>query len=441
MMSAHEPQDFELKAFGYFKELMDCEDSDRQLFLDGFKSELDEMKAYLEANGCSEREAFEAVFCEPQQSEKSVNGIPLPSELPELQTYEQLKAQQPPDFLKADEWFGTPIAPSEWLDFTEAYTSPNFALSFRGRPFARLGDVQIISGQAGNGKSMLFSQIITAILKGEFGELRYELADSVPNPKLLLIDTEQSRDDAICGKNRVMELCGWGLQEPRDNFFILLLRDTETAIGRWRKVLQSIFETKPNFIILDGLLDVCEDFNSQTECAELIFKCLQTATFYKAAMLCVLHQNPLSQKLTGHLGSAAMRKVSDILVVSKEKKADNIVFNVSQAKARGHQDLEDWQFRVVPSLWGRPEQIISKPVDEEIPIESIEAWLRADKDHIEQPATLEIVKDIFRQRGHIKASDLLQRCVERARNKRLIIPQDKKEYEQGQKHPRYYINL
>ena len=447
-MSAHEPQGYELAAFKYFKELQtDCQDSDLPLFLDNFKRELAEMKAYMEANGSDERTAFEAVFCEStgeQASPEPCNRIPLPDEtdikvLPQPSTFEELKAQQP-DFLKSDEWFGTPIAPSEWLDFTEAYTSPNFALSFRGRPFARLGDVQVISGQAGHGKSMLFSQIITALLKGEFGELRYELADSIPNPKILLIDTEQSKNDVIAGKNRVMELCGWGMQQAIDNFRVIMLRDTETAIGRWRKTLQSVYEVQPNFIILDGLLDVVEDFNAQTECAELIFKCLQTATHYKAAMMCVLHQNPLSTKLTGHLGSAAMRKVSDILVVSKDKKSDNIVFNVTQAKARGHQDIADWQFRVVPSLWGRPEQIGSISSDD-IDIESIKQWLQDGQADIEWPAYESTIKTVIKERGNVRSNDVLQECIKRAKNRRFIVEQPREEWEPGQRYPKYYLSL
>lgn len=359
----------------------------------------------------------------------------MPCEVPEIEAENQAR-----EFLKSDEWFGTPIAPSEWLDFTEAYTSPNFALSFRGRPFARLGDVQVISGQAGHGKSMLFSQIITALLKGEFGELRYELADSIPNPRILLVDTEQSKNDVIAGKNRVMELCGWGMQQTIDNFRVIMLRDTETAIGRWRKTLQSVYEVQPNFIILDGLLDVVEDFNAQTECAELIFKCLQTATHYKAAMMCVLHQNPLSTKLTGHLGSAAMRKVSDILVVSKDKKSDNIVFNVTQAKARGHQDIADWQFRVVPSLWGRPEQIGSISSDD-IDIESIKQWLQDGQADIEWPAYESAIKNVIKARGNVRSNDVLQECVKRAKNRRFLIEQPREEWEPGQRYPKYYLSL
>ena len=91
--------------------------------------------------------------------------------LPELPTYEEIQDTGGYDgFLANDEWFDTVINDDEWLDFTVPYTKPDFALSFRGRPFARLGDVQVISGQAGHGKSMLFSQIITAILKGGFDQ-------------------------------------------------------------------------------------------------------------------------------------------------------------------------------------------------------------------------------------------------------------------------------
>ena len=122
------------------------------------------------------------------------NKIPLP-DAGNYQSADLPKQEMPPEFLQADEWFGTTINDYEWLDFTAPYTKPNFLLSFRGRPFARVGDVQIVSGQAGHGKSMLFSQIITAILHKEFGELRYELGDSIPNPKVLLIDTEQSEND------------------------------------------------------------------------------------------------------------------------------------------------------------------------------------------------------------------------------------------------------
>ena len=95
-MSAHDPQGYELAAFGFFKELQpDCEDSHLPLFLENFKKELAEMQAYLEANGCSERTAFEAVFCEPTTATEPQGNKIMPSELPQLRNFKELQEQQP----------------------------------------------------------------------------------------------------------------------------------------------------------------------------------------------------------------------------------------------------------------------------------------------------------------------------------------------------------
>ena len=459
-MSAHEPQGYELAAFKYFKELQtDCQDSDLPLFLDNFKKELAEMKAYLEANRCDERTAFEAVFCEsaspePQQEPQPFVGIPLPTEadieierqragLPPLSTLKKTQAQQPPDFLKSDEWFGTDIS-KDFLDFTEPYQKPHHTLSKDGIPFAPLGGIHAITGQSGHGKTMTFTQFMAAILSGGFGGLRYEQSDSIPKPIVLYIDTEMEKDNTIAVKNRVCELIGRNPQQSYDDFKILMLRETEEAIDRWRKTLQAIYEVRPTVVFIDGLLDLVNDFNKNDECQRLIYRCMQVASHYNISVWCLVHQNPgNTTKLVGHLGSMLERKVTDVFTTIKETndKTGDVTFTIKQTKARGR-DVPAWKFRVLPvGCYGRPEQIISTPADDEIPIEDIEAWLKADKDNFEQPLTLETVKDIFRQRGHIKASNLLQRCVERAKNKRLIVEQDRSEWDRGQKYPKYYLNL
>lgn len=459
-MSAHEPQGYELAAFKYFKELQtDCQDSDLPLFLDNFKKELAEMKAYLEANRCDERTAFEAVFCEsaspePQQEPQPFVGISLPTEadieierqragLPPLSTLKKTQAQQPPDFLKSDEWFGTDIS-KDFLDFTEPYQKPHHTLSKDGIPFAPLGGIHAITGQSGHGKTMTFTQFMAAILSGGFGGLRYEQSDSIPKPIVLYIDTEMEKDNTIAVKNRVCELIGRNPQQSYDDFKILMLRETEEAIDRWRKTLQAIYEVRPTVVFIDGLLDLVNDFNKNDECQRLIYRCMQVASHYNISVWCLVHQNPgNTTKLVGHLGSMLERKVTDVFTTIKETndKTGDVTFTIKQTKARGR-DVPAWKFRVLPvGCYGRPEQIISTPADDEIPIEDIEAWLKADKDNFEQPLTLETVKDIFRQRGHIKASNLLQRCVERAKNKRLIVEQDRSEWDRGQKYPKYYLNL
>ena len=381
-------------------------------------------------------------------SPETYDRIPLPEEvidtpLPRLATFEELKAQQPPDFLKADEWFDVDVS-NDYLDFTKPYEKPHKTLSMDGIAFAPLKGIHALTGQSGHGKTMLFSQFMAAILCGEFGGLRYELSDIIPRPSVLYVDTEMEEENTIAVKNRVCELINRNPQQSYDDFKILMLRETEEAINRWRKTLKAIYEVKPTIVFIDGLLDLVNDFNKNDECQRLIYRCMQVASHYGISVWCLVHQNPgNTTKLVGHLGSMLERKVTDVFCCIKETndKTGDVTFTVKQTKARGR-DVPAWKFRVLPiGSYGRPEMIINTHADNDISIESIEEWLRADKDNIEQPATLEAYKDIIRQRGHIKASDMLQQCIERARNKRVLIPQEKAEYERGQKHPKYYLSL
>lgn len=435
-MSAHDPQSFEMSAFNFFRELQpDTNDSHLALFLEHFEKELAEMQAYMDAHGCSEREAFEAVFCE-QATPEPCNGIPLP----ELPTIEELKAQQPPEFLKADGWFDVDVS-GDYLDFEEPYESPKYTLSYNGIAFAPLGGIHALTGQSGHGKTMLFTQYMTAILSGQYGGLCYELSDIIPQPSVLYIDTEMEKCNTIGVKNRVCELVGWNPQERRDNFTILMLRETTTAQERWQKVLRSIYEKRPTVVFIDGLLDVVNDFNSNEECQRLIYKCMQVASHYGISVWCLVHQNPNTTKLVGHLGSMLERKVTDVFTSKKDtdERTGEVTFTVCQTKARGR-DVPKWKFRVQPvGSYGRPEQIDeSKDFDD---IDEIQQWLRDGQNLIEWPATVSDIKRIFKECGGVGSSDRQQRDVEAAKNRRFIIEQPKEEWEAKQKHPKYNLNL
>jgi hypothetical protein len=164
-------------------------------------------------------------------------------------------------------------------------------------------------------------------------------------------------------------MAGINNDDAKQHFFILRLRDTETAQERWRKILKAIWEVKPTDIYLDGMLDIVEDYNDQKECQPIIRKCMILATYYDASLWAVLHENPLVEKLVGTIGSIAQRKVSEIFVVQKIKQCDmkpqdrredlpDIYFKVKQVKARG-KDVGDWLFEYTTNIggWGQPIEI------------------------------------------------------------------------------------
>ena len=366
------------------------------------------------------------------EEKQEIQGIPLPGE-----------ADKKPDFLRGDDWFDSDVSQYR-LDFTKAYQAPRYTLSWNGIPFAPLGGIHAITGQAGNGKTMTLAQFMAAILCGEFGNLRYELSDEKPNPRVLYIDTEMEEANTIAVKNRVMTMCGRKITDQSDDFIVVMLREVpetvndkgekiSSSVNRWRMTLKAIYEYQPTAVFIDGLLDVVADFNDNKECQETIYKCMQVASYYGISVWCIVHQNPGGEKLVGHLGSFLERKVTDIFQTKKDKseKTGDVTFNVKQLKARGR-DVEDWQFKVLSvDSWGRPEQVKpAQPIERAIgdPIELVEQWFKEAKGNVEWPATRQTVKDvIIRDYGKQTNKPRQDIDLQMLLNKRLLIESNVKQ--------------
>lgn len=352
-----------------------------------------------------------------------------------------------PTFLAADNWFGVEPEPYR-LDFTEAYKPPQFLLTWNDVGFAPLGGIHAITGQSGNGKTMTIAQFIAAILCGDFGNLHYNLSEAIPEPRVLYIDTEMEKANTIAMKNRVLSMAGRRIGENYDDFVVLMLReatsdkkDVSAAVMRWRLTLKAIYEYNPTAVFIDGLLDVVNDFNSNTECQELIYKCMQAATHYNISLWCLVHQNPGADKLVGHLGSMLERKVTDIFETKKEKNptTGTATFTVSQKKARGR-DVPDWKFQVENTkVWGEPAQLNTEPSLNEKP-EQIKEWLQVGRFDIDWPATKEKIKGIFKSRGGVTSNPSLLDNLKVALNRRFIIEQPPETRKKGQTHPKYILN-
>jgi hypothetical protein len=305
-----------------------------------------------------------------------------------------------------------------------------------------------VTGQAGNGKTMTLAQFISAILCGEFGNLKYELEEEIPEPRVLYIDTEMEEANTIAMKNRVLTMCGRPIERNYDDFIVLMLREVvsdekkvSSAVMRWRMTLKAIYEYKPTVCFIDGLLDVVNDFNNNTECQEIIYKCMQAATHYGISLWCLVHQNPGADKLVGHLGSMLERKVTDIFRTSKEKNETTglATFTVKQLKARGR-DVPDWKFRVLPITgWGVPEQLNSAPSQNDEP-DNIKQWLSEGRDDIQWPATKEQIKSIFKNRGGVKNNPALNDNMKVALNSRYVVIQPQDTMVKGQTHPKFILN-
>ena len=265
----------------------------------------------------------------------------------ENQTYnnpiEEQEHVEQDTFLQEIKWQEVDVD-GNWLDPEEQYEPPKYTLEYKGVPFAPLGGIHGLTGQPGHGKTFTFTQLMVAILKGEFYGLRYRLRNEVPAPKVLYIDTEMEKGNTQLVMLRVYDMMGWPKGSQQEQFKILWLREVTKAEERWRKTLKAINVMKPTVVFLDGLIDVIGDFNDNKECQDLIYQCMGAASHYGISMWLLLHENPGSEKMVGHAGSFLERKATDVLKTKKEKGAE-VIFNVEQKKARSR-DLDKWQFRI-----------------------------------------------------------------------------------------------
>jgi hypothetical protein len=358
-----------------------------------------------------------------------------------------------PEFLQQRNWFQEDTS-QLYLDFAEPYRPPRWTLSHNGTPFANLGELHVITGKSGHGKTSFMSMVMAAILKGSYGGLKYELHEEIPFPVVLYIDTEQGKDDTIALKNRICTLAGLDYRKPQTQFKIVRLRDTVDATKRWSQILKVIWEVRPTVVFLDGMLDIVKDYNNQEECQPIIRECMITATKYDISLWCVLHENPTFDKMVGTLGSVLQRKVTEGFAIRKHKQANEpkdkkradrppIYFTVEQLKARRY-DQDNWDFEVINNAegWGVPQELDAqpeKPATEHTP-EEIQEWITKGQNSIEWPAhRRDIYTNIFAPNGvtdEDEQKEVMKVCI----NRRFFIEQTKEEMTPSQKNPRLKLN-
>ena len=248
-----------------------------------------------------------------------------------------------------------------WLDMSVDYPAPRFLLQYNGVGFSPLGGIQAISGQKKNGKTFVLCQLMAAVLNSDSERMRAHLPGLKLNddtnsklahdPVVLYCDTEQEIENTARVARRVHYLCGWPMNEANPRFRVLWLRAEESIEDRWGKIKQAIHEVRPTAIFLDGIRDVIADFNDPGQSAALITECMSIATKGDCCMWCVLHENPGSDKMRGHLGTELGNKVTDTFVSTKKKTAGGVTFTVKQQDARS-KDVDDWTFEITDDAGG-----------------------------------------------------------------------------------------
>ena len=229
---------------------------------------------------------------------------------------------------------------------TDHYAKPDFTLEQDGVGFAPLGNIMAICAEMKSGKTWLMLQLAATLLakNNPFGGVIRRTEDCAP-ARVLWFDTEQDKYDTMLILKRLHQLCGWSYDVDHDEFQIYNLRSVKFD-ERKAAILNAIRLIKPTMVFVDGIRDLVQSVNEEGECYELINEFMTITEQLHCSIWSVLHVNPNSDKMRGHLGTELGNKTTDVFSVKKRKDADGqITFDVEQVAAR-HRDVAGWSFRI-----------------------------------------------------------------------------------------------
>jgi hypothetical protein len=205
--------------------------------------------------------------------------------------------------------------------------------------------INVIQGQAGVHKSRLAEILCSAMLrkpdcKNDFlGFQRYSDSDLYT---VVYVDTERNlKEQFPIALQRILNNAGFQITDDPESFeFISLLQiDRKQRFEALNDYLTNLREktSNPLFIILDVSTDCIEDFNKTDKSMELIDSMNIAINDHNVVFLCIIHENPKSDKARGHFGTELMNKSSTVLQVGFEKDAkqnDTDIIRVKYLKCR-----------------------------------------------------------------------------------------------------------
>jgi hypothetical protein len=187
--------------------------------------------------------------------------------------------------------------------------------------------INVIQGQAGVHKSRLAENICAAFLKlnGNQNELLgFSRLNFNATHTVVYVDTERNLSEQLPYALQSIQIkAGYNRSDHPNNFeYISLLQiNRKERFAALNEYLNHIKKStnNPLFIVLDVSTDCIEDFNKTDKSMELIDLMNMAINEHNVIFLCLIHENPKSDKARGHFGTELMNKASTVMQVGFEK--------------------------------------------------------------------------------------------------------------------------
>jgi len=197
-----------------------------------------------------------------------------------------------------------------------------------------LQNYAIISGLPKSGKSTFTTSIVaSAFTPYEIFGLKLQ---TLPNrSKVCYFDTESSEYDFYSHMNRIKKISKLNDLPPNFDGFSLRKEDP-IAI---KNMIDAYLHNNPtcSIIIIDGLLDLCMNYNDEVECRKVVNWLKTITTIYNIFIIGILHTGKRDGQTLGHLGSNTDRWAQSTLEVKKDEEG---CFELSPRFLRSSKNFE-----------------------------------------------------------------------------------------------------
>jgi hypothetical protein len=185
-------------------------------------------------------------------------------------------------------------------------------------PFGTYGNFSCLVGASKSMKTFLKSALIAGYIGGQAQNYFPSMLGHETEGKFIIdVDTEQSLFHTQMVARRVCEMVGTNpnMYKP------FALREEEPKIRfqfiEWL-MMESDYRKNIGLITVDGAADILESVNDLDISNKIVQGLMKWSSVSNSHLCTVLHRNHNSDKPTGHLGSAIMKKAETVAFVTKD---------------------------------------------------------------------------------------------------------------------------
>ena len=208
-------------------------------------------------------------------------------------------------------------------------------------PIGTMGNFSVVSAPPKTKKTFFVSLIVSVYLSGKnnFGG---NIKGHRENKQVIHIDTEQGKWHAQKVFKRVLDMCDSDYSEFYHTFGLRTI-NYKTRIDFIEYCLEhKVKET--GLLVLDGIADLVSDVNNLEESNACVQKLMEWSSNYNCHIMCVIHSNFGSEKMTGHLGSFIEKK-TETQIQLEANTVNKEWVTVKCKKSRGY-SFETFSFKV-----------------------------------------------------------------------------------------------